>query len=116
MKLIVLILAFVAVVTSFATMPANATTPERMTYSGDAFLRDRAFSRLQTEMSDFCRRQKLSFQPHAWSQGAQRPASACARSRSENFWGFETLASVFLIQISPCAPHSGVPGIPISPA
>ena len=32
MKLILLILAFVAVVTSFATMPANATTPERMTY------------------------------------------------------------------------------------
>ena len=40
MKLILLILAFVAVVTSFATMPANATTPERTTYSGDAFLRD----------------------------------------------------------------------------
>ena len=32
MKLILLILAFVAVVTGFATMPANATTPERMTY------------------------------------------------------------------------------------
>ena len=40
MKLIIAILAFVAVVTGFATMPANATTPERMTYSGDAFLRD----------------------------------------------------------------------------
>ena len=32
MKLIIAILAFVAVVTGFATMPANATTPERMTY------------------------------------------------------------------------------------
>ncbi len=34
MKLLLVILAFVAVVTGFATMPANATTPERMTYSG----------------------------------------------------------------------------------
>ena len=34
MKLIVLRLAFVAVVTGFATMPANATIPGRMTYRG----------------------------------------------------------------------------------
>ena len=35
MKLIIAILAFVAVVTGFATMPANATTPERMTYGSN---------------------------------------------------------------------------------
>jgi len=36
MKLILLILSFVAVVTGFATMPANATIPGRMTYLGGA--------------------------------------------------------------------------------
>ena len=41
MKLLLVILTVVAVVTGFATMPTNATTPERMTYkgvSGGAFL------------------------------------------------------------------------------
>ena len=34
MKLILLILTFVAVVTGFATTPINATVPDRMTYRG----------------------------------------------------------------------------------
>ena len=47
-------------------------------------------------------------------QGAERPASACARSRSENFLGFETLTIVFLIQNYRAFVRGRLAKIPIS--